>query len=75
MGLMLSTLQRGRETSPVLIKFQEAIKNDSRLPPMTRQQILASIYPDSAYYIGRLPYDADIGGMTRTGHGLIVLRH
>ena len=63
MGLMLSTLQRGRETSPVLIKFQEAIKNDSRLPPMTRQQILASI---SAYYIG---------GMTRTGHGLIVLRH
>ena len=62
-GLLLSTLQRGRETSSVLIKFQEAVKNDSRLPPMTRHQILASI---SAYHIG---------GITRTGHGLIVLRH
>ena len=63
MGLILSTLQRGRETSPVLMKFQEEIKNDSRLPPMTRQQVLASI---SAY---------QIGGITRTGHGLIVLRY
>lgn len=63
MGLMLSTLQRGRETSPVLMKFQEAIRDDSRLTPLARQEILASI---SAYHIG---------GITRTGHGLIVLRH
>ena len=62
-GLLLSTLQRGRETSPVLIKFQETVKNDSRIPPRTRHHILASI---SAYHIG---------GMTRTGHGLIVLRY
>ncbi len=63
LALVLSTLQHGRETSPVLSKFQEAIKNDPRLPPLSRQRILTSI---TSYHLG---------GMTRAGHGLIVLRH
>ena len=63
LALVLSTLQQGRETSPILSKFQEAIQNDGRLPPLTRQRILTSIM---SYHVG---------GMTRAGHGLIVLRH
>ena len=63
LALVLSTLQQGRETSAVLSKFQEAIKNDRRLPPLTRQRLLTSI---TSYHVG---------GMTKAGHGLIVLRH
>ena len=63
LALVLSTLQQGRETSPVLSKFQEAIQSDGRLPPLTRRRILSSIM---SYHVG---------GMTRAGHGLIVLRH
>ena len=62
LALMLSTLQRGRETSPVLLKFRQAIENEPRLSALDHQRILHSI---SAYRIG---------GMTRSGSGLIVLR-
>ena len=63
LALVLSELQRGRETSRVLSKFQDAIQNDRRLSPLTRQRLLTSI---TSYHVG---------GMTRAGHGLIVLRH
>ena len=63
LALVLSELQQGRETSQVLSKFQDAIENDRRLSPLTRQRVLTSI---TSYHVG---------GMTRAGHGLIVLRH
>ncbi len=63
LALVLSELQQGRETSRVLSKFQDAVENDRRLPPLTRQRVLTSI---TSYHVS---------GMTRAGHGLIVLRH
>ena len=62
LGMVLATLQTGRETSPVLLKFQNVIENDRRISPLTRQRILTAIM---SYHVG---------GMTRAGHGLIVPR-
>ena len=62
LALVLSTLQKGRETSPVLVKFEQALQVHPRLSIRARQRILESI---AAYRWG---------GMTRSGSGLIVLR-
>lgn len=62
LGLVLSTLQRGRGTGVVLLKFEQAIETDRRLSLIARQRILATI---AAYRFG---------GMTGAGSGLIVLR-
>ena len=63
LALVLSTLQKGRETSRVLLKFEQAVHKDGRLSSAARQRILESIV---AY---------KVGGMTRSGSGLIVVRY
>ena len=63
LALVLSTLQKGRETSPVLSKFEQAVQVDGRLSSPSRQRILESIM---AY---------KVGGMTQSGSGLIVVRY
>ena len=62
LGLVLSTLQTGREMGPVLLKFEEAVKMDGRLSRFARQRILESML---AYRVG---------GVTGSGSGLIVVR-
>ena len=63
LALVLSTLQKGRESSPVLSKFEQAVQVDGRLSSLARQRILGSIM---AY---------KVGGLTRSGSGLIVVRY
>ena len=63
LALVLSTLQKGRETSPVLLKFERAVQADARLSIGARRRILESI----AFYRW--------GGITRSGSGLIVVRY
>ena len=63
LALVMSTLRKGRETSPVLSKFEQAVKTDARLSTMARQRILETI----SFY--------RMGGLTRSGSGLIVVRH
>ena len=63
LALILATLQKGRESSPVLSKFEQALQVDGRLSSLARQRILESIM---AYRVG---------GLTRSGSGLIVVRY
>ncbi len=63
LALVLTTLQKERETGPVLLKFEQAVQADPRLSTRARQGILESI---AAYRWG---------GITRSGSGLIVVRY
>lgn len=59
---VLAALQRGRDLSPVLHKFQSAIRSDRRLTPSGRSRILSSA---AAY---------DLMRMMTLGRGLYSLR-